>query len=515
MPREILTVQVGQCGNQVGSEFWKRLCQEHGINKDGGVEDFAREGASSVDRKDVFFYQADDEQYVPRSVLVDLEPRVINQILAGDYRNLYNPENIYVHPEGGGAGNNWAVGYATAESVAEDVLEKIDREANNSDSLEGFVLCHSIAGGTGSGMGSYLLERLNDRFPKKLIQTYSVFPNTAETADVVVQPYNSILSLKRLVLNADAVVVLDNSALNGIATSQLHIAQPSVSDTNSIVSTVMAASTSTLRYPGYMNNDLTGLLSSLVPTPRTHFLMTAYTPFTLPEGLASGTGGASGAGKLTGAAGVGGPAASSVRKTSVFDVMRRLLQTKNHMVSTSTKKGSYLALLNIVQGEVDPSQVHKALESIREKRLVRFIPWGPASIQVALSNKSPYTRSAHRVSGLMMANHTSIHSLFEKTRRQYETLRARGAFLDQYKKQAIFADGFDEFDDSADIVRNLVDEYKAADRPDYLQWGEAAEEASSSAIGAAATADRAPVDPRERPSSRHAAAAADDYAHSY
>lgn len=42
---------------------------------------------------------------------------------------------------------------------------------------QGFVLCHSIAGGTGSGMGSYLLEQLNDHFPKKLIQTYSVFPN--------------------------------------------------------------------------------------------------------------------------------------------------------------------------------------------------------------------------------------------------------------------------------------------------------------------------------------------------
>lgn len=219
MPREIITVQVGQCGNQVGSEFWKRLCQEHGINKserqteaqmatmgarwqhaaglseilsapvltrrtdrclsagffllhsprDGFVEDFATEGS---DRKDVFFYQADDDQYVPRSILVDLEPRVINQIRTGEYRNLYNPENIYTHPEGGGAGNNWAVGYSTGESVAEEVLEMIDREANGSDSLEGFVLCHSIAGGTGSGMGSYLLERLNDRYPKKLIQTY-------------------------------------------------------------------------------------------------------------------------------------------------------------------------------------------------------------------------------------------------------------------------------------------------------------------------------------------------------
>lgn len=39
------------------------------------------------------------------------------------------------------------------------------------------MLMHSIAGGTGSGMGSFLLENLNDAFPKKLIQTYSVFPN--------------------------------------------------------------------------------------------------------------------------------------------------------------------------------------------------------------------------------------------------------------------------------------------------------------------------------------------------
>ena len=42
----------------------------------------------------------------------------------------------------------------------------------------------------------------------------------------------------------------------------------------------MAASTTTLRYPGYMNNDLCGLLASLIPTPRCHFLMTGYTPIT-------------------------------------------------------------------------------------------------------------------------------------------------------------------------------------------------------------------------------------------
>jgi tubulin gamma len=73
MPREIITIQLGQCGNQIGMEFWKQLCAEHGISPDGILEDFATKGG---DRKDVFFYQADDEHYIPRAVLLDLEPRV-------------------------------------------------------------------------------------------------------------------------------------------------------------------------------------------------------------------------------------------------------------------------------------------------------------------------------------------------------------------------------------------------------------------------------------------------------
>lgn len=140
-------------------------------------------------------------------------------------------------------------------------------------------MLHSIAGGTGSGLGSYLLERLNDRYPKKLIQTYSVFPNASE-GDVVVQPYNSLLAIKRLVQHADSSVVLDNSALARIAADRLHIQNATYSQTNQLVATVMAASTQTLRYPGYMNNDLVSILASLIPTPRCHFLMTSYTPFT-------------------------------------------------------------------------------------------------------------------------------------------------------------------------------------------------------------------------------------------
>lgn len=63
------------------------------------------------DRKDVFFYQADDQHYIPRALLMDLEPRVINGIQNGEYRNLYNHENVFIADHGGGAGNNWASGY--------------------------------------------------------------------------------------------------------------------------------------------------------------------------------------------------------------------------------------------------------------------------------------------------------------------------------------------------------------------------------------------------------------------
>ena len=169
------------------------------------------------------------------------------------------------------------------------------------------------------------------------------------------------MTLKRLTLNADAVVVIDNAALTRMVTDHLKLKDPTVPQMNSIVSTIMSASTTTLRYPGYMNNDLMGLVASLIPTPRCHFLMTGYTPLSVDSGV------------------------NSIRKTTVLDVMRRLLQPKNILINKSVKKGSYISILNIIQGDVDPTQVHKSLQRIRERKLANFIPWGPASIQVALA----------------------------------------------------------------------------------------------------------------------------------
>lgn len=61
---------------------------------------------------------------------------MINGIQTGAYKNIYNPENFYVHKDGTGAGNNWAAGYSMGEAVQEELMDMIDREADGSDSLE-------------------------------------------------------------------------------------------------------------------------------------------------------------------------------------------------------------------------------------------------------------------------------------------------------------------------------------------------------------------------------------------
>ena len=69
--------------------------------------------------------------------------------------------------------------------------------------------------------------------------------------------------------------------------------------------------------------------------------------------------------------------------------MKRLLDPKNIMTTTNMRKGCYVSILNVLQGEVSPGEVHKSLQTIRDRQLAQFIPWGPASIQVgSLSHPS-------------------------------------------------------------------------------------------------------------------------------
>lgn len=88
----------------------------------------------------------------------------------------------------------------------------------------------------------------------------------------------------------------------------------------------------------------------------------------------------------------------------------------------------------------------------------------------------------------MLANHTSIcsvsfcvifaklllttlnYQLFERTLNQYDKLRKRGAFLDQFKREDMFKDDLSELDESREEVDCLIQEYEAATQPNYLSW---------------------------------------------
>lgn len=109
--------------------------------------------------------------------------------------------------------------------------------------------------------------------------------------------------------------------------------------------------------------------------------------------------------------------------------MRRLLQPKNMMISNHKRNSRFISILNVIQGDVDPSQVHKSLQRVRERRLVEFIKWGPASIQVAISRRSPYLSEPHKVSGLMIANTTGMKDFLKKLGDHFDKLYQRRAFI--------------------------------------------------------------------------------------
>eukprot|EP00375_Theileria_parva_P000581 XP_763251.1 tubulin subunit gamma [Theileria parva strain Muguga] len=452
MTKEIVTLQVGQCGNNIANEFWNQISLEHGINKDGFLLDKKCIG----DNRDVFFFQTGTNRYYPRALLIDLEPRVISSILNSENKNLFNPENVFLSKDSMGAGNNWGVGYTYGNQLNDELSEIVDREVDNADNLEGFILSHSIGGGTGSGLGSYLLEMINENYPKKVIKTFSVFPQLKKSSDVVVQPYNTILSLKRLILNADLVSVIDNNVVNdyNFDSSTSFNSRSSSSDdnltsnfkeklqyNNKLVSThcsIVKFFTSCIRFPGPINNDLISLISSLVIIPRCHFLISSIMYH---------------------------------ENMTLLNLIKKLYYPNNFLVYTNTKNGKYLSALNIIRGhKINPSDVYKCVEKIKEKRLVDFIKWNPSTVHINLTKQSPYKQD--KQNAILIANHTSIHQVLEECIVQFDKLYSRRAFLDNYRKVAYFEseDGkgnFEEMEHSREVVELVKEEYLRSQHDDY------------------------------------------------
>lgn len=271
--REIISIQVGQCGNQIGSKFWEVIGQEHAIDSNGQFQ-----GTSDIqaERLDVFYAEAPGGRFVPRTLLVDLEPGVLDAVKATKCGSLFRPDN-FIYGQNG-AGNNWAKGFYTeGAELIDDAMDVVRKEAENSDCLQGYQICHSLGGGTGSGLGNLLLQRIREEYPDRIMTTYSVMPSP-KVSSIVTEPYNSTLCLNNLIENADQVICLDNEALHDICTHTLKLKNPTFGDINYLVSQTMAGTTCSLRFPGQLNSDWRKIATNLVPFPRLHFYMTGFAP---------------------------------------------------------------------------------------------------------------------------------------------------------------------------------------------------------------------------------------------
>ncbi|XWS49940.1 hypothetical protein CRYUN_Cryun12cG0045700 [Craigia yunnanensis] len=274
--REILHIQAGQCGNQIGGKFWEVVCNEHGIDATGNYV-----GTSHVqlERVNVYYNEASGGRYVPRAALMDLEPGTMDSLRTGTYGQLFRPDNFVFGQNG--AGNNWAKGhYTEGAELIDSVLDVVRKEAENCDCLQGFQICHSLGGGTGSGMGTLLISKIREEYPDRMMLTFSVFPSP-KVSDTVVEPYNATLSMHQLVENADECMVLDNEALYDICFRTLKLTIPAaIGDLNHLISTTMSGVTCCLRFPGQLNSDLRKLAVNLIPFPRLHFFMVGFAPLT-------------------------------------------------------------------------------------------------------------------------------------------------------------------------------------------------------------------------------------------
>ncbi|CAE7429017.1 BTU1, partial [Symbiodinium necroappetens] len=105
--RELVHVQGGQCGNQIGAKFWEVIADEHGIDPTGT---YHGDSDLQLERINVYFNEATGGRYVPRAVLMDLEPGTMDSVRAGPFGQLFRPDNFVFGQTG--AGNNWAKGRA-------------------------------------------------------------------------------------------------------------------------------------------------------------------------------------------------------------------------------------------------------------------------------------------------------------------------------------------------------------------------------------------------------------------
>ncbi|CAJ1370118.1 unnamed protein product [Effrenium voratum] len=420
----LLLLVHSRCGNQIGAKFWEVIADEHGIDPTGT---YHGDSDLQLERINVYFNEATGGRYVPRAVLMDLEPGTMDSVRAGPFGQLFRPDNFVFGQTG--AGNNWAKGhYTEGAELIDSVLDVVRKEAEGCDCLQGFQLCHSLGGGTGAGMGTLLISKVREEYPDRIMETFSVIPSP-KVSDTVVEPYNAVLSFHQLVENSDESFLLDNEALYDICFRTLKLTTPTYGDLNHLVSAAMSGVTCCLRFPGQLNCDLRKIAVNLVPFPRLHFFMTGFAPLT-------------------------SRGSQQYRALTVPELTQQMFDAKNMMCAADPRHGRYLTAAALFRGRMSTKEVDEQMLNVQNKNSSYFVEWIPNNIKASVCDIPP--------KGLKMAvsfagNSTAIQEMFKRVAEYFTAMFRRKAFLHWYT-----GEGMDEmeFTEAESNMNDLVSEYQ-------------------------------------------------------
>ncbi|OJT07236.1 Tubulin beta chain [Trametes pubescens] len=413
-----------QAINAGGAKFWEVVSDEHGIESDGvykGNNDL------QLERINVYYNEVGANKYVPRAVLVDLEPGTMDSVRSGPLGNLFRPDNFVFGQSG--AGNNWAKGhYTEGAELVDSVLDVVRKEAEGTDCLQGFQITHSLGGGTGAGMGTLLISKIREEYPDRMMATFSVVPSP-KVSDTVVEPYNATLSVHQLVENSDQTYCIDNEALYDICFRTLKLTTPTYGDLNHLVSIVMSGITTCLRFPGQLNSDLRKLAVNMVPFPRLHFFMTGFAPLT-----ARGS--------------------QQYRAVTVPELTQQMFDAKNMMAASDPRHGRYLTVAAVFRGKVSMKEVEEQMQNVQNKNSAYFVEWIPNNVLTAQCDIAP---RGLKMAVTFLGNSTAIQELFKRVSDQFTAMFKRKAFLHWYTQE-----GMDEmeFTEAESNMQDLVAEYQ-------------------------------------------------------
>jgi len=421
--REIISIHIGQAGCQTGNACWELYCLEHNIRPDGFVEkQDKKELNRDIDAFNPFFNETSVGKHVPRAIFVDLEPSVIDEIRNGTYKSLFNPNQLITGKED--AANNYARGhYTVGKEILEPTLDRIRKIADTCAGLQGFFVFHSVGGGTGSGFGTALLERLSIEYGKKTKMDFCIYPSP-EVSTSVVEPYNSVLSTHGLLEHTDVAFMLDNEAIYSIAQKALDIERPNYTNLNRIIAQVVSSLTSSLRFQGSLNIDINEFQTNLVPYPRIHFLMCSYAPLISAD-------------------------KAHYQHFNAAELTNSVFEASSMMAKCNPNKGKYMACCLMYRGDVVPKDVTSAVGVIKTKKTIQFVDWCKTGFKVGINGQSPVSVPGSEMaqvkrSCLMLSNTTAIGEVFSRINTKFDLMHAKRAFIHWYVGEGMEEGEFSE-----------------------------------------------------------------------